>query len=112
MQLTEQWISCTLLLTLAAALLTGGAKGSAQLYDFGIMASDGQLNNADDLYMQVNLTDSLTYLGGAEKEIFVSTISTIYIIYNYNEVNSSTLYFLCCLANILCSTIVSCRDQY
>ncbi len=73
MQLTEQYISCTLLLTLAA-LLTG-ARGSAQLYDFGIIASDNQLNFADELYMQVNLTDSFTYLGGAEREIYVSNIS-------------------------------------
>ncbi len=72
MQLTEQCISCTLLLTLAA-LLTG-ARGSAQLYDFGTIASDDQLSSADELYMQVNLTDSFTYLGGAEREIYVSNV--------------------------------------
>ncbi len=72
MRLTEQWISCTLLLTLAA-LLTG-ARGSAQLYDFGTLTSDIQLSTADELYMLVNLTDSSTYLGGAEKEIYVSNV--------------------------------------
>ncbi len=74
MQLTEQCISCTLLLILAA-LLTG-ARGSAQLYDFGTIASDDQLSSADELYMKVNLTDPLLYLGEPKMELYVSA-STI-----------------------------------
>ncbi len=77
MYLTKEYKKFSLLLTLAVLLTVT----SAQLYDFGPVASDTSLNPADELFVQVNFS---IYLEGAAREDLL--VSILFFMHNgFNE---------------------------